>query len=180
MHFFAKLVTALPAIAGVASAAVIPRAVDSDTMVTSLQDLSTKSSDTDTLAQKMSASDFQSGPAVTNSLSDLIKATTKDTSDSAGTQAFADDTAQQAVCDAYDSFVKVQSAMLNTLTGKADVAKQTGSSYSIAAALRVLEGADDTYSFEIIEAVPSCADAVKADKTTLDKAMNDAITAYSS
>lgn len=60
MHFFAKLVTALPAIAGVASAAVIPRDVDASTMTTDLQGLTTMSSDTDTLAKEIDATKPQS------------------------------------------------------------------------------------------------------------------------
>ncbi|KAF4540344.1 uncharacterized protein LTHEOB_9440 [Lasiodiplodia theobromae] len=179
MHFFAKLVTALPAIAGVASAAVIPRDVDASTMTTDLQGLTTMSSDTDTLAKEIDATKPQSSIDVVNSLRDLIKATTKDAAAAADTQPFSDDASQQQVCNAYNTFATTQTAMLNTLTAKANDANASGLGAPIGAALRVLEGADDTYSFEIIEAVPTCADAAKADKTTLDTAMEAAVNAYS-
>ncbi|KAL0261309.1 hypothetical protein SLS55_005006 [Diplodia seriata] len=57
MHFLAKLAVSLPAIAGVASAAVLPRAVDSDTMISALKDLAQRSSDTGDLAKALGPAD---------------------------------------------------------------------------------------------------------------------------
>lgn len=59
MHFFAKLVTALPAIAGVASAAAIRRAVDASTMTSDIANLAKLSSATDAVAKKIDASNPQ-------------------------------------------------------------------------------------------------------------------------
>lgn len=124
MHFFAKLVIALPAVAGVASAAVIPRDVDSDTMIAQLQDLTTRSQAIDAKAQTATpVNGFQVFPVrllcdkssliheltitptqdVANDLRDLITATSGDATAAANTQPFADEATQQSVCDAFDT-----------------------------------------------------------------------------
>ncbi|KAK0638159.1 hypothetical protein DIS24_g10106 [Lasiodiplodia hormozganensis] len=180
MHFFAKLVTVLPAVAGVASAAVIPRDVDSDTMIAQLKDLTDRSQAIDAQTQTVTpVNSFQVFPAITQSLSDLIRATSGDATAAANTQPFADEATQQSVCDAFDTFVKAQQAMLATLIGKADLASQTGFAYPIAAALRGLEGSDDTYLFELLDTVPSCKTDATEDKNNLDKSLDQAVTTYS-
>ncbi|KAB2572033.1 hypothetical protein DBV05_g9327 [Lasiodiplodia theobromae] len=180
MHFFAKLVTALPAIAGVASAAVIPRDVDSDTMIAQLKDLTDRSQAIDAQTQTATpVNAFRVFPAITQSLSDLIGATSGDATAAANTQPFADEATQQSVCDAFDTFAKAQQAMLATLIGKANLATQFGFSYQIGAALRGVEGSDDTYIFELLDAVPSCKTDATEDKNGLDNSLQQAVEAYS-
>ncbi|KKY15432.1 hypothetical protein UCDDS831_g07655 [Diplodia seriata] len=182
MHFLAKLAVSLPAIAGVASAAVLPRAVDSDTMISALKDLAQRSSDTGDLAKALGPADqnptTDNYVAAVNGLRDLITATGADVTAAAETQPYADDAAQQAVCDAYKTFVTFQSEMLNNFIGKSYIA-DGGFGAPFAAAFRSLEGADDTLSFEIIDAVPSCADSVTENKNLLDDKLSKATCAYS-
>ncbi|KAL1614676.1 hypothetical protein SLS54_009549 [Diplodia seriata] len=205
MHFLAKLAVSLPAIAGVASAAVLPRAVDSDTMISALKDLAQRSSDTGDLAKALGPADqnptTDNYAAAVNGLRDLITATGADVTAAAETQPYADDAAQQAVCDAYKTvsrkpkgkrkkkpvltkpplvqqFVTFQSEMLNNFIGKSYIA-DGGFGAPFAAAFRSLEGADDTLSFEIIDAVPSCADSVTENKNLLDDKLSKATCAYS-
>ncbi|OJD38565.1 uvi-1 protein [Diplodia corticola] len=182
MHFFAKIVTALPAVAGLASAAVMRRAVSADTMVAGIQDLTERSDAVTPLVAKLSPQDqvpyTANYQAVISSLSDLITATGSDAAQFAETQPFADEAAQQAVCDAFYTFVQVQEKMLNALIGKSYLA-DTPSGYPLAATLRTLEGADDTMAFSVLDAVPSCVDAATENKNSLDAKLAKAVCAYS-
>ncbi|KAL1638764.1 hypothetical protein SLS58_008578 [Diplodia intermedia] len=182
MHFLAKLAVALPAIAGIASAAVLPRAVDSDTMISNLKDLTQRSSDTGELAKALGVFDqyptTDNYRAAINGLRDLITATGADATAAADTQPYADDATQQSVCDAYKTLVSTQSEMLNNFIAKSFIA-DGGFGGPFAAAFRSLEGADDALSFEIINAVPSCADSATENKNSLDDKLSKADCAYS-
>lgn len=75
--------------------------------------------------------------------------------------------------------MQVHQQLLNTVIGKHGLLSLTPFTQPIAAVLRTLEGGVDHIAFDIIDAVPNCAQDATQNKNSLDSTLGDAIDTYS-
>lgn len=87
-------------------------------------------------------------------------------------------TDSQTVVSSFDGLVGTTTQTLNTLTGKHPIFAQFLQTAPIAASLRHLEAAFDSYSFALVAAVSSQQDAITRDQNNLDAALSNTISTY--
>lgn len=89
-----------------------------------------------------------------------------------------DSAESQPVADAFHSLTSATQQMLSTLTGKHAIFAQYGVTAPIAASLRALEAALDSYTFALIGVAPAQQGAITNGKDGVDSSLGNAINLY--
>ncbi|KAJ7434464.1 hypothetical protein FB451DRAFT_1467571 [Mycena latifolia] len=151
-------------------------------VVTNIQIVTSISGSTNSAVGKLTPTTSPSqiktiGATVATNLNTIITNLGGDVTAMQATTAFGDADAQTVV-DALRTFVEVHQALLSTIIGKHSILAQFGVTAPIAAALRSLEAAIDSFAFAMINLIPTQAPAVTNDQNSLDGSVTNTITIY--
>ncbi|KAJ7469590.1 hypothetical protein FB451DRAFT_1038703 [Mycena latifolia] len=171
-----------------ATAVVLPSAsaaMTSSEVVNAIGDVTSTSGDVNNVLSGLSTSTdpitfTSTSQKVYSGFSTIINALGQDANTLQGQTPF-DATDATPVADAFHTvcpLCPVQQALLSNIIGKHNMFAQYGQSAPVAAVLRGLEAAADSFAFALIAVIPSEASSAKSDYESLASSIESAISLY--
>ncbi|PIL30682.1 hypothetical protein GSI_07386 [Ganoderma sinense ZZ0214-1] len=178
MRFFKN---AFAAVAIVALGVVGAFAQSENVVVTGIQSVTTASSTLQVSVSELTLTNFPAkGPVIVSGLKNLTVSITTFTQSITFTKPVPfGNAAAEEIVQVLTGFVKVHQLLLSTIIGKQSLASRFFLTAPIAAALRAIEKAVDSFAFTLIALIPTQADNARIQFTALSASFSEAITTYS-